>query len=88
MMSKWSIAEPTQTVRWPKAHRPAQPTLLWPRASSIRTLEQMFGLSEAEKQTLVASNIGEGLFFAGKQHVAVRILASPSEKEFITTNVV
>lgn len=61
--------------------------LLKQSTSSIRSLEKVFGLSEAEKQKLVAANIGEGLFFAGNQHVALKILASPDEKKFITTDV-
>jgi hypothetical protein len=31
--------------------------------------------------------VGEWLLFAGNQHVALKILASPQEKEFITTDV-
>ncbi|MBS8121569.1 VirB4-like conjugal transfer ATPase, CD1110 family [Candidatus Vampirococcus lugosii] len=61
--------------------------LLKQSTSSIKALNTVFGLSEAEKQKLVSSNIGEGLFFAGNQHVAMKILASPYEKEFIETNV-
>ncbi len=61
--------------------------LLKQSTSSIKSLEETFGLSEAEKQQLVASNIGEWLLFAGNQHVAVKILASPDEKAFITTDV-
>ncbi|MEI7478172.1 MAG: hypothetical protein WCJ81_06930 [bacterium] len=44
-------------------------------------------MSDAEKQRLVSANIGEGILFAGTQHVAIRVLASPYEKEFITTDV-
>jgi hypothetical protein len=36
---------------------------------------------------LVSSGIGEWIIFAGQQHIAVKILASPAEKEFITTDV-
>jgi conjugal transfer ATP-binding protein TraC len=61
--------------------------LLKQSTSSVKTLEQIIGLSEAEKQRLVACSIGEGLLFAGNQHVALKILASPQEKEFITTDV-
>ncbi len=61
--------------------------LLKQSTSSINSLEETFGLSEAEKQQLVASNIWEGLLFAWNQHVAVKILASPEEKEFITTDI-
>lgn len=61
--------------------------LLKQSTSSIASLEKTFWLSEAEKQQLVASNIWEWLIFAGSQHVAVKILASPAETEFITTDV-
>lgn len=61
--------------------------LLKQSTSSVKTLEQIIGLSEAEKQRLVAASIGEWLLFAGNQHIALKILASPQEKDFITTNV-
>lgn len=61
--------------------------LLKQSTSSVKTLEQIIGLSEAEKQRLVACSIGEWLIFAGNQHVALKILASPQEKDFITTDV-
>jgi hypothetical protein len=47
----------------------------------------LLGLSEAEQRRLVACGVGEWLIFAGQQHVAVKILASPSEKSFITTDI-
>ncbi|MEI8091050.1 MAG: hypothetical protein WCG98_02095 [bacterium] len=55
--------------------------------SSIKSLNELIGLSEAEQRRLVSCGIGEGLMFAGNQHVSVKILASPTEKEFITTDV-
>jgi type IV secretory pathway VirB4 component len=61
--------------------------LLKQSTSSIKSLEKVFGLSEAEKQKLVSSNIGEWLLFAWSKHVAVKILASPDEKSFITTDI-
>jgi len=61
--------------------------LLRQSTSSIAALEKTFWLSEAEKQLLVAANIGEWLMIAWNQHVGVKILASPGEKEFITTDV-
>lgn len=61
--------------------------LLKQSPASIKALDQIFGLSEAEKQKLVSANVWEWLFFAGNQHVAIKILASPYEKEFITTDV-
>ncbi len=62
--------------------------LLKQSTTSIKTLNELLGLSEAEQRRLVSSGIGEGLIFAGNQHVAVKILASPEEKEFITTDII
>lgn len=61
--------------------------LLKQSTASIKTLEKAFGLSSAEKQQLVSSAIWEWLIFAWKQHVAVKILSSPKEKDFITTDI-
>src|SRR5690606_2865158 len=41
---------------------------------------------EGEKRLLLAANVGEGLFFAGQNHVAIRVIASPDEHRLITTN--
>jgi len=61
--------------------------LLKQSTTSMKVLSDMLGLSEAEKHRLVSAWVGEGLMFAGNQHVAVKILASPWEKEFLTTDV-
>ena len=61
--------------------------LLKQSTTSIKSLDALLWLSEAEKQRLVAASVGEWLIFAGQQHVAVKILASPQEKDFITTDV-
>jgi len=61
--------------------------LLKQSTTSIKALNELLGLSEAEQRRLVSSGIGEGLIFAGNQHVGVKILASPEEKAFITTDV-
>ena len=59
--------------------------LLKQSASSIKTLDKIFPLSDTEKNRLVSSNVWEWLFLAGNQHVAIKILASPYERDFITT---
>ncbi len=61
--------------------------LLKQSTTSIKALNELLGLSEAEQRRLVSSGVGEGLIFAGNQHVGVKILASPEEKAFITTDV-
>jgi conjugal transfer ATP-binding protein TraC len=61
--------------------------LLKQSTSSIKALDKIFGLSDAEQQKLVSCWIGEWLMFAWSQHVSLKIVASPYEKEFITTDV-
>lgn len=53
--------------------------------AAIDKVAQVFYLSEGEKQLLLSSNIGEGIFFAGPNHVAIRVVASPEEHQLITT---
>lgn len=61
--------------------------LLKQSTTSIKALNDLLGLSEAEQRRLVSCGVGEGLIFAGQQHVGVKVLASPTEKAFITTDV-
>jgi hypothetical protein len=49
-------------------------------------LKKVFDLTEQETALLLNSKVGQGLFFAGNQHVAIQIVASPSEDKIITTN--
>jgi hypothetical protein len=48
-------------------------------------LDKVFNLSEAEKNFLVSANVWEWLLFAWPQHVAMKVLASPYEADFIST---
>lgn len=61
--------------------------LLKQSTSSIRSLNTLLWLSEAEQQRLVSCWVWEWLIFAWNQHVSVKILASPDEKQFITTDI-
>ena len=54
--------------------------------ASIPVLAETFYLSQGERQLLVTSDIGEGIFFAGQNHVALRVVASDEEHGLITTN--
>ncbi|MCB9801848.1 MAG: ATP-binding protein [Pseudomonadales bacterium] len=54
--------------------------------ASVPILAQTFYLSQGERQLLVTADIGEGVFFAGQSHVALRVVASPEEHTVITTN--
>lgn len=61
--------------------------LLKQSTASIKILDQLIGLSEAEKERLISAGIWEWLIFAGSHHIGVKITASPYEKDFITTDV-
>lgn len=60
--------------------------LLKQSTSEIDTIANTFYLSDGEKQLLISANVGEGLFFAGQNHVALQIVAAPFEHEIITSN--
>lgn len=53
--------------------------------AAVDKVAQVFYLSDGEKQLLLSSEVGEGLFFAGNNHVAIRVVASPDEHKLITT---
>ena len=59
--------------------------LLKQSTASIKSLDNVFSLSEAEKNMLVSANVWEWLLFAWQQHVALKILASWYESDFIST---
>jgi hypothetical protein len=60
--------------------------LLKQSPSAIEVLQQTFNLTDEEKYLLLESGIGEGIFFAGLKHVAIKIVASYTEEQIITTN--
>ena len=49
-------------------------------------MQQVFNLTDEEKYLLLESGVGEGIFFAGLKHVAIKIIASATEEQIITTN--
>ena len=60
--------------------------LLRQSPASIDILKQTFNLTDEEKFLLLESDVGEGLFFAGLKHVAIKILASYTEDQLITSD--
>jgi len=60
--------------------------LLKQSPSAIEPLSKIFNLTEGEKYLLLNSGIGQGLFFAGLQHVAIQTIASFTEDRIVTTN--
>jgi len=60
--------------------------LLKQSPTEIDLVAQIFYLSENEKQLLLSAGVGEGLFFAGLNHVAMSVISAPFEHELITSN--
>jgi len=60
--------------------------LLKQHSAAIELVGKVFYLSEGEKQLLLTADKGEGIFFAGQNHVAIRVIASEEEHKLITSN--
>jgi len=54
--------------------------------AAIDRLGEVFYLSEGEKNFLLSANIGEGLFFAGENHVAIKVISSPQEHKLVSSS--
>ena len=60
--------------------------LLKQAPATIDIVAKAFDLTDAEKNFLLGAEIGTGIFFAGKRHVAIQIVPSYFEDQVITTN--
>lgn len=60
--------------------------LLKQSTSAVDVLAEVFKLTDEERKRLAQFPIGQGLFFAGPNHVHMQIIASPTETSLITTN--
>jgi type IV secretory pathway VirB4 component len=60
--------------------------LLKQSPTAIDQLVQVFYLTDGEKQFLMSAGVGEGIFFAGANHVAIQVIASENEYNLINTN--
>ena len=54
--------------------------------SSIDLMQKVFNLTDEEKYLLLESGVGEGIFFAGSKHVAIKVIASYTEDQIITSD--
>lgn len=54
--------------------------------SSAEVLQKTFNLTDEEKYLLLESGVGEGIFFAGLKHVALKVIASHTEEQIITSD--
>ena len=60
--------------------------LLKQSPATIDIVQKTFNLTEEEKFLLLEADIGEGLFFAGLKHAAIKIIASYTEDQIITSD--
>ena len=60
--------------------------LLKQSASAVDVLSDVFKLTDEERKRLSNFPVGQGLFFAGQNHVHIQIVASETEESLITTN--
>lgn len=60
--------------------------LLKQSPTTIDVLQKTFNLTDEEKYLLLEAGVGEGLFFAGLKHVAIKIVASYTEDQIITSD--
>lgn len=54
--------------------------------TAIDNIQATFNLTDEEKMLLLESGVGEGIFFAGLKHVAIRVIASYTEDQIITSD--
>jgi len=54
--------------------------------AAIDLIQKTFILTEGEKYLLLESGVGEGIFFAGSKHAAIKVVASYTEDQIVTTN--
>lgn len=60
--------------------------LLKQSPAAIDLVQKTFLLTEGEKYLLLECGLGEGIFFAGNKHVAMKVVASYSEDQLITSD--
>lgn len=60
--------------------------LLKQSPAAVDVLKNVFYLTDGEKSFLLSAGVGQGIFFAGSNHVAIQIVASQNEHDLITTN--
>ncbi len=60
--------------------------LLKQSSSAVDVLSDVFKLTDEERKRLSNFPVGQGLFFAGQNHVHIQVVASETEESLITTN--
>ncbi len=60
--------------------------LLKQSPAAIDLIQKTFLLTEGEKYLLLEAGVGEGIFFAGPRHAAIKVVASYAEDQLITSD--
>lgn len=60
--------------------------LMMQSPTAVEKLQEVFNLSDGEKNFLLNCDQGQGLFFAGSNHVGIQVLSSVAEHELITSD--
>lgn len=60
--------------------------LLKQSSVTIEKLQEVFNLTNEEKNLLLEANVGEGIFFAGTKYAPIKIIASYTEDQIITSD--
>jgi type IV secretory pathway VirB4 component len=60
--------------------------LLKQSPTAVDRVQETFNLTDEEKYLLLESQVGEGIFFAGNKHVAIKVIASYTEDQIITSD--
>lgn len=64
----------------------AMQMLLKQSPAAVDNIAKTFLLTEGEKYLLLECGVGEGIFFAGNKHAAIKVVASYAEDQVVTTN--
>jgi len=54
--------------------------------ATIEVVQKTFNLTDEEKYLLLQADVGEGIFFAGLKHAAIKVVASYTEDQIVTSN--
>jgi type IV secretory pathway VirB4 component len=54
--------------------------------ATIDVVKQTFNLTDEEKFLLLQADVGEGIFFAGLKHAAIKVVASYTEDQIVTSS--
>ncbi|MDP3981979.1 MAG: DUF87 domain-containing protein [bacterium] len=60
--------------------------LLKQSPATIDVVQKAFNLTSQEKTLLLETEVGEGIFFAGQKHVALKVVASPTEHRIVSSS--